>query len=136
MGEKYDPDDKTASGRALVDMWDDWQQQMKCCGVESYKDWAERNPFFDPDQQNNVQILEMKSGYSNTMSVPESCCDPSKSQGNCEPISSRGIYLTGCFQKMIDQIDENSAIVGGVAIGIIVVMNVPLILVAQSLQMK
>ena len=126
---------------------------MKCCGVESYKDWAERNPFFDPDQQNNFEILEMKSGYSNTMSVPESCCDPSKSQvfnmhinqeyyqiefitsqntnqnfftsylqGNCEPISSRGIYLTGCFQKMIDQIDENSAIVGGVAIGIIVVM--------------
>ena len=53
---------------------------MKCCGVEGYKDWAERNPFFDPDQQNNFQILEMKSGYSNTMSVPESCCDPSKSQ--------------------------------------------------------
>ena len=26
--EKYDPNDKTASGRALVDMWDDWQQQV------------------------------------------------------------------------------------------------------------
>ena len=53
---------------------------MKCCGVDSYKDWAERNPFFDPDQQDNFQVLEMKSGYLNTASVPESCCDPSKSQ--------------------------------------------------------
>ena len=53
---------------------------MKCCGVEGYKDWAERNPFFDPDNQDDFQVMEMKSGYSRTMVVPESCCDPSKSQ--------------------------------------------------------
>ena len=43
-------------------------------------------------------------------------------QNECEPISSRGIYLTGCFQAMLDEIETNSAIVGGVAIGILVVM--------------
>ena len=43
-------------------------------------------------------------------------------QNECEPISSRGIYLTGCFQAMLDEIETNSAIVGGVAIGVLVVM--------------
>ena len=43
-------------------------------------------------------------------------------QNECEPISSKGIYLTGCFQAMLDEIEINSAIVGGVAIGVLVVM--------------
>jgi hypothetical protein len=43
-------------------------------------------------------------------------------QGHCEPLSSKGIYLTGCFQTMIDEIEAHSEIIGGVAIGVIVVM--------------
>ena len=45
--EKYDPNDKTASGRALVDMWDDWQQQVSIPIqdnnnlVEFAKDWPD-----------------------------------------------------------------------------------------------
>ena len=26
--KEYDPNDKSSSGRALVEMWDDWQQQV------------------------------------------------------------------------------------------------------------
>ena len=36
--EKYDPNDKTSSGRALVDMWDGWQQNVVQCVVARQDD--------------------------------------------------------------------------------------------------
>jgi hypothetical protein len=111
-------------------MWDDWQQQMKCCGVESWRDWRERNPNYGSDKNTNPPLYglyDRRQDYPKTTrmpyaEVPDSCCDPSLSNGHCEPITSKGIYLDGCFQKMVDEIEMNSQIIGGVAIGIIVVM--------------
>jgi len=122
---KYNPNGKSSEDRTLVQMWDDWQQSMKCCGVDTYKDWAEYDPdHFTPYNQHSITDPIFRPDASRQPSVPASCCDPQKRLNECEPISSRGIYLTGCFQAMLDEIETNSAIVGGVAIGVLVVMIV------------
>ncbi len=40
------------------------------------------------------------------------------------PTSSNGLYGQGCYTKVKDFIEDNSAIIGGVCIGILVVMLV------------
>jgi len=38
------------------------------------------------------------------------------------PTSSNGLFVKGCLEVVVDEVEKHSAIVGGVAIGVIVVM--------------
>ena len=51
--------------------------QMKCCGVDTWKDWGERNPNYET--YNNIPDPLFRPDYP-TDSVPGSCCDPNKVQ--------------------------------------------------------
>lgn len=48
---KSNPDQKT-----ITRSWDMMQDDMSCCGVTSFKDWAD------------------KSDFANTTNLPDSCC--------------------------------------------------------------
>ena len=51
---------------------------MKCCGVESWKDWSERNPNYGPISPDPYAPQD-RPDYP-TQLVPESCCDPNLSK--------------------------------------------------------
>ena len=53
---------------------------MKCCGVDTYKDWAEYDPdyFYPYNQQSFITDPIFRPDESRKQSVPASCCDPSK----------------------------------------------------------
>ncbi|KAL7637509.1 UNVERIFIED_CONTAM: hypothetical protein RMT77_012237 [Armadillidium vulgare] len=58
------------------------QKKVKCCGVESYKDWTEK---------------------LNASLPPQSCC---KDGVPCDTNSPDFIYKDGCYQKTLDLIGE------------------------------
>lgn len=114
--KKYDDRSNSGPDKTLVEAWDNFQQDFQCCGVESFKDWAEYNENFQAD---------IDTGYP-TRRVPESCCDPSMNPKKCAntALSIDGIRPIGCFTFVVDEINKHSVIIGSVAIGVVVSMLV------------
>jgi len=46
LGRYSHDTDARAEVRALTKAWDETVEEFKCCGVHSYGDWAENNPWF------------------------------------------------------------------------------------------
>lgn len=44
--EKYDPEGTSQADEDIVRAWDSVQQDLQCCGVESWTDWMENNPYY------------------------------------------------------------------------------------------
>ena len=54
---------------------------MSCCGVDSWEDWGEKNPNYDPYNKPIISDPIFRPDYDTTDgSVPNSCCDPNKRQ--------------------------------------------------------
>jgi len=51
--EEYNPSATDSPGKALVTMWDQFQQDYQCCGVDDWKDWRKLNPYFKTGNSNN-----------------------------------------------------------------------------------
>ena len=52
---------------------------MKCCGVDTYKDWAEYDSdYFSPYNKPLITDPIFRPDNYRTPSVPNSCCDPDK----------------------------------------------------------
>lgn len=59
--------------------------QFECCGVESWRDWSDRNEHFDDEYEDKV---------------PESCCDPDKDEVRVSDVEngrSGSTYLLGAY---------------------------------------
>jgi len=139
--ETYDPSKTDNPSKALVNAWDDFQQDYKCCGVNDYKDWREFNDYYklnDPNNNNNNNY-NYNGPYSggsfgyNTNNgqqkpgVPKSCCDASQGQQSVcqtEMTSSSGLYNVGCFDPVVNEIDKHSTVIGIVAIAVFVALLV------------
>ena len=52
--DKYNTDDDTRF--YIVEAWDAVQEDLQCCGVDGYQDWAK------------------STGWNNQNDVPDSCC--------------------------------------------------------------
>lgn len=71
--------------------WDETQQRLKCCGIDSYRDWK---------------------GY-----IPESCCKPTahgrlqKCQ-NVEELNEHVAYLDGCLKATKHYVKEYALVIG------------------------
>ncbi|GAB6019676.1 hypothetical protein CHUAL_001232 [Chamberlinius hualienensis] len=85
--------------------WDDMQRDLHCCGTYNYTDW--------------LSILS-----PNENQVPSSCCTGDNPK-ICDPTSPDAIVLNvnnintkGCMNMVIDEIQNDAVIIGGVAIGI------------------
>ncbi|XP_011340792.1 tetraspanin-1 isoform X1 [Ooceraea biroi] len=94
--------------------WDGIMTQLHCCGAESYRDFSE-----------NTNLTGKM--------VPEACCikengvlkDPS-----CpiSPTASNSYYQTGCYKAIVNAIEENAAIVIGVAAALVFIELLVIIL--------
>ncbi|XP_011253953.1 tetraspanin-1 isoform X2 [Camponotus floridanus] len=99
--------------------WDGIMSQLHCCGVESYRDFSENT--------NLTAIGKL---------IPEACCIKMSEGSNVlkdsscpiSPTASNSYYLTGCYQAIMTAIEENAAIVIGVAAALVFVEVLVIIL--------
>ncbi|CAD6212678.1 GSCOCG00011040001-RA-CDS [Cotesia congregata] len=89
---------------------------MKCCGVDNYTDFS---------QSPNWSMIEKK--------VPEACCNKINGilqDSNCptNPSLSNSYYMQGCYNAIINSIQENAAIAIGVAVVLVFVELIVIIL--------
>lgn len=82
---------------ALTDIWNVTMIDLKCCGINNYTDFT-GSPFNENDL------------------YPDPCCR--NITGPCTEIQANQTQVEGCFDKVVQVIEENSVIIGAVAIGI------------------
>jgi len=78
----------------VKESWDSIQEQLKCCGVDNYKDWLK------------VKLPE-------EFKVPESCCMGQKDVNQCQ--NSPGDFLEqadGCFTLLKVTLESNKKYIG------------------------
>lgn len=88
----------------LTEAVDRVQQELKCCGVLSPKDWMKSNWY-------------KSTGKGNKEDTPESCCI--KKEAKCS-VSGKtdAIYKEGCSQALQDFAKSKMAVIGGIGVGI------------------
>jgi hypothetical protein len=92
----------TNRGESITDAWDFVQENLDCCGINNYTDWAD-----DP----------------NVNSYPASCCsnDPVvNASSNLPPCSLTNVYQDGCEDALTTFIRDNLLVVASVAITFVV----------------
>ncbi|XP_033760029.1 tetraspanin-7-like [Pecten maximus] len=79
---------------------DDLQSQLKCCGIHSYSDWVNRTTTTDGK-------------------IPTSCCiDLNKCSSEPLPENVKDWFSKGCYSTVVDFMQSNMGLIGGVALGI------------------
>lgn len=79
--------------------WDQTQEKLRCCGVESYWDWLGQ--------------------------LPESCCVETYGglKKPCRGTNSReNVYQKGCFEEVQRYVQKNAAIIGGAGVLVALLM--------------
>lgn len=107
------------------------ESYVKCCGVNTYKDYLSPVPTTVPTTATNT-TGNSTTGNSTTTApttvvqrVPKSCCDKNAKKCyydnlNNAPQGNMGIYKQGCYDELVSKAKKNLMIVGGVALGIAV----------------
>merc|ERR1711937_1038540 len=91
---------KYTKGTGLA--WDNAQKILKCCGIDSSKDWNKNLP------------------------VPDSCC---KSQDSCERDNGGdNFYADGCLKKFKKFIVDNWEISIGIGVGVVVLLLINVVI--------
>jgi len=122
--KKYNdqPDKDDQSAQNYKSVWNEVQAELKCCGIDSFKDWQNTT-----DADFNFPI---------NFNKPEGCCiwgrdDERLTENEIEVCradnpnddgSQSGFYFKGCYTAFTDKIESNQDLVIGLAIGIVAVM--------------
>jgi len=106
--DKFDEDALNKVSSADLDairlIWDETQEGLRCCGVDSYEDWKDA-----------TQWVKNHSG-----DVPDSCCNfDQKDCGKSAMSDQSKIHTGGCKQAIVNVIDANTSYVvyGGLGFG-------------------
>jgi len=101
--DKYEatPSETDPTRVLIKKTWDEVQESLKCCGVESYNDWTK------------------STGWANNNDVPDSCCKTeSKGCGKGAIASPASINQVGCKDTLKDIIKTNIQYVVYVGLGL------------------
>ncbi|XP_036420747.1 tetraspanin-1-like [Colossoma macropomum] len=82
---------------AFTTVMNETMRQLTCCGYNNYTDFT-GSPF-----------------ETATSRYPESCC---RSNGTCIERNAEAQGVPGCFNSLVQLLEDNAAVLGGVAIGI------------------
>ncbi|KAL7845572.1 hypothetical protein AOLI_G00237640 [Acnodon oligacanthus] len=85
------------SDDAFTTVMNESMRQLKCCGYNNYTDFT-GSPF-----------------QTTTLLYPGSCCP---STGSCNESQAASQNVSGCFKALVKLLEDNAAVLGGVAIGI------------------
>ncbi|XP_052122293.1 tetraspanin-18 [Frankliniella occidentalis] len=92
-------------------VWNHLMAQLRCCGVDGYRDFAE---------------AEQWKGYTQKV-VPEACCMLQDPVSDIKPVSSSCVYnpseansymMKGCYQALGDWLNQHINVVIGVGVGL------------------
>uniref|UniRef100_A0A8B9F5Q7 Tetraspanin-33 n=1 Tax=Amazona collaria TaxID=241587 RepID=A0A8B9F5Q7_9PSIT len=104
----------------LQNLIDFGQKEFSCCGGVSYKDWSQ-NMYFNCTMDNPSQ---------ERCSVPFSCCLPDDDEVVINTMCGHGIqamgyveasaviYTHGCIDSLVNWINRNLFLLGGIALGL------------------
>ncbi|KAM9581803.1 tetraspanin-33 isoform 3-T3 [Guaruba guarouba] len=104
----------------LQNLIDFGQKEFSCCGGVSYKDWSQ-NMYFNCTMDNPSQ---------ERCSVPFSCCLPDDNEVVINTMCGHGIqamgyveasaviYTHGCIDSLVNWINRNLFLLGGIALGL------------------
>ncbi|XP_057698514.1 tetraspanin-1-like [Corythoichthys intestinalis] len=114
---------KFGSDESLTTLWNTTMIGLQCCGYKNYTDF-DGSPF----QENHGGFF-----------YPPQCCNGTSVSDICSlpsaELASHLQLVDGCFQKLLQLIEENAVIIAGVALGIaaleIAAMVVSMILYKQ-----
>lgn len=84
---------------SLTSLWNATMEEFKCCGYKNYTD-------FDNSPYQNVGTV-----------YPPTCCN-STTNGQCPATDAESSMVLGCFDKLVELIEENAVIIAAVALGI------------------
>ncbi|BFZ16397.1 hypothetical protein BsWGS_19436 [Bradybaena similaris] len=118
----------------LTNVWDDLQRKLKCCGVKGRMPGSLKSWFLWQNSTWFKSQTMMPKKY-----VPESCCNPnfnitfcySLNMDKSKPVQtsvstviheSEYLYYRGCYDKLVDYVEDHIVAIAGIAIAIIVVM--------------
>jgi len=114
-------DDKSAQDYKSI--WNEVQTELKCCGIDSFKDW-----------QNTT---DANFNFPGSFNKPEGCCvygrnsedkltpDQIKACREANPSDDGtilGYYFKGCYTAFTDKIEDNQDLVVGLTIAVVAVM--------------
>ncbi|KAL1005793.1 hypothetical protein UPYG_G00064070 [Umbra pygmaea] len=99
LGDKVVASIKIDYGKkdSLTSLWNSTMDQFKCCGYRNYTDFDE-SPF-----------------QSSSKVYPLACCTADNA---CNEADAQKSNVTGCFNMLVQLIEENAVIIGAVGLGI------------------
>jgi len=113
------PEDNNAKAQASNTFWNLVQEELRCCGVDSFTDWTDNT---DKDFH-----------FNNNFNKPKGCCKKDREGKTLDPdgieyndcrksADSQKYYFEGCYTLIEKQVKDNQNILVGVAIGVIIFM--------------
>ncbi|XP_031597080.1 tetraspanin 34 [Oreochromis aureus] len=84
----------------LTSVWDNTMEELKCCGYRNYTDFTD-SPF-----------------YNKGKLYPTPCCNSTTSDNECNADRAGKADVDGCFDKLLQLIEDNALVIAGVAMGI------------------
>ncbi|XP_016117919.1 tetraspanin-1-like [Sinocyclocheilus grahami] len=89
---------KYGEDESYTSIWDSTMSELKCCGYNNYTDF-------------------MGSPFESTASFyPVTCCR--SSSGPCNENEAKRASVVGCFNALLNLIEDNAVLLAGVALGI------------------
>lgn len=88
-------DNNTSS--AITKSWDEVQQDLACCGVANYTDWAAKNNHYSEGE------------------YPDSCV--CQSESDCGSVLYREVFPNGCYDGVVNKVEGSWKAWGGALIG-------------------
>ncbi|KAM9314557.1 tetraspanin 34a [Pholidichthys leucotaenia] len=86
---------------SMTSLWNATMDEFKCCGYRNYSDFT-GSPF-----------NSLTGGF-----YPDACCNSHSSGGYCFESSAESSDIDGCFDKLLQLIEDNAMIIAAVALGI------------------
>ncbi|XP_063333328.1 tetraspanin 34a [Pelmatolapia mariae] len=86
----------------LTSVWNNTMEELKCCGYRNYTDFTD-SPFYN----NGGKGL-----------YPTPCCNSTISTDTCNENTAKKANIDGCFDKLLQLIEDNALVIAGVAMGI------------------
>ncbi|CAI5680027.1 tetraspanin 34a [Oreochromis niloticus] len=83
----------------LTSVWDNTMEELKCCGYRNYTDFT-------------------GSPFNNGGLYPAPCCNSTIDTNGCKENTAKIADVDGCFDKLLQLIEDNALVIAGVAMGI------------------
>ncbi|XP_071395261.1 tetraspanin-1-like [Centroberyx affinis] len=87
---------------SVTSLWNATMDEFKCCGYRNYTDFI-----------NSTFYIDHGGNY-----YPTACCNATITMGPCSDSAASSSMIDGCFEKLLQLIEDNAVIIAAVALAI------------------